>query len=72
MVVVRFSSLFDFEQRTVRLLDGQSYPLGALHHFGMDELLQAMIDFSEDFASLCLSPTEIDHFAAVALLTAGE
>ena len=69
---MRFSSLFDFEQRTVRLLDGQSYPLGALHHFGMDELLQAMIDFSEDFTSLCLSPTEIDHFAAVALLTAGE
>uniref|UniRef100_UPI0035901B64 nuclear receptor subfamily 1 group D member 2-like isoform X2 n=1 Tax=Myxine glutinosa TaxID=7769 RepID=UPI0035901B64 len=70
VVAVRFSSLFDFEQRTVRLLDGQSYPLGALHHFGMDELLQAMIDFSEEFVSLCLSPIEIDHFAAVALLTA--
>lgn len=70
--MVRFCTLFNFEERTVTFLNGQTYPLPTLHVLGMGSLLEAMFEFSEKLGSLGLEPDEMALFMAVVLVSAGE
>ncbi|XP_062841386.1 nuclear receptor subfamily 1 group D member 2a isoform X2 [Trichomycterus rosablanca] len=70
VLMVRFSSLFDVQQRTVRFLSGQSYSVEALRSMGAGELLCSMFDFTEKLTALRLSPEEMSLFTAVVLISA--
>ncbi|MCJ8744679.1 hypothetical protein PDJAM_G00121560 [Pangasius djambal] len=70
VLMVRFCSLFDAKQRTVRFLNGQTYPLASLRALGMGSLLDAMFDFSEKLSMLGLESDEMSLFMAVVLVSA--
>lgn len=70
VLMVRFCSLFDPKERTVTFLNGQTYSLASLRALGMGSLLDAMFEFSEKLASLCLEPDEMALFMAVVLVSA--
>ncbi|XP_046731556.1 LOW QUALITY PROTEIN: nuclear receptor subfamily 1, group D, member 4b [Silurus meridionalis] len=70
VLMVRFSSLFNVKQRTVRFLNGQTYPMASLRALGMGTLLDAMFDFSEKLSILGLESDELSLFMAVVLVSA--
>ncbi|XP_008411928.1 nuclear receptor subfamily 1 group D member 1-like isoform X1 [Poecilia reticulata] len=70
VLMVRFCTLFNAEQRTVTFLNGQTYPLSTLRVLGMGSLLDAMFEFSEKLGSLGLEPDEMALFMAVVLVSA--
>ncbi|XP_074500424.1 nuclear receptor subfamily 1, group D, member 4a isoform X1 [Sebastes fasciatus] len=70
VLMVRFCTLFNAEERTVTFLNGQTYPLSTLRALGMGSLLDAMFDFSEKLGSLGLEPDEMALFMAVVLVSA--
>ncbi|KAM4563554.1 nuclear receptor subfamily 1, group D, member 4a [Odontesthes bonariensis] len=70
VLMVRFCTLFNAEQRTVTFLNGQTYPLSTLKALGMSSLLDAMFEFSEKLGSLGLEPDEMALFMAVVLVSA--
>ncbi|KAF3860455.1 hypothetical protein F7725_000710 [Dissostichus mawsoni] len=70
VLMVRFCTLFNAEERTVTFLNGQTYPLSTLRALGMGTLLDAMFDFSEKLGSLGLEPDEMALFMAVVLVSA--
>ncbi|XP_038143245.1 nuclear receptor subfamily 1, group D, member 4a isoform X1 [Cyprinodon tularosa] len=70
VLMVRFCTLFNAEQRTVTFLNGQTYPLSTLRVLGMGSLLDAMFEFSEKLDSLGLEPDEMALFMAVVLVSA--
>ncbi|KAM3617840.1 uncharacterized protein V6R79_011828 [Siganus canaliculatus] len=70
VLMVRFCTLFNAEQRTVTFLNGQTYPLSTLRALGMGSLLDAMFEFSEKLGSLGLEPDEMALFMAVVLVSA--
>ena len=65
VLMVRFCTLFNAQERTVTFLNGQTYPLASLRALGMDCLLDAMFEFSEKLGSLGLEPDEMALFMAV-------
>ncbi|XP_073325610.1 nuclear receptor subfamily 1, group D, member 4a [Pagrus major] len=70
VLMVRFCTLFNAEERTVTFLNGQTYPLSTLRTLGMGSLLDAMFEFSEKLGSLGLEPDEMALFMAVVLVSA--
>ncbi|XP_069544142.1 nuclear receptor subfamily 1, group D, member 4a [Brachyistius frenatus] len=70
VLMVRFCTLFNAEERTVTFLNGQTYPLSTLRALGMGFLLDAMFEFSERLGSLRLEPDEMALFMAVVLVSA--
>ncbi|TRY88525.1 hypothetical protein DNTS_014076 [Danionella cerebrum] len=70
VLMVRFSSLFNYKDRSVTFLNGQTYPLGVLQGLGMGSLLDAMFEFSCKLSSLCLEADEMALFMAVVLVSA--
>ncbi|CAN9516103.1 unnamed protein product [Ophioblennius macclurei] len=70
VLMVRFCTLFNAEERTVTFLNGQTYPLSTLRALGMGALLDAMFEFSEKLGSLGLEPDEMALFMAVVLVSA--
>ncbi|KAM9342069.1 nuclear receptor subfamily 1 group D member 2-like [Pholidichthys leucotaenia] len=70
VLMVRFCSLFNAEERTVTFLNGKTYPLPTLRALGMGSLLDAMFEFSEKLGSLGLEPDEMALFMAVVLVSA--
>ncbi|XP_042347253.1 nuclear receptor subfamily 1, group D, member 4a [Plectropomus leopardus] len=70
VLMVRFCTLFNAEERTVTFLNGQTYPLSTLRALGMGSLLDAMFEFSEKLGSLGLEPDEMALFMAVVLVSA--
>lgn len=70
VLMVRFCTLFNAEERTVTFLNGQKYPLPTLRGLGMGSLLDAMFEFSEKLGSLGLEPDEMALFMAVVLVSA--
>ncbi|KAK2851409.1 hypothetical protein Q5P01_007685 [Channa striata] len=70
VLMVRFCTLFNAEERTVTFLNGQKYPLSTLRVLGMGSLLDAMFVFSEKLGSLGLEPDEMALFMAVVLVSA--
>ncbi|KAM4610874.1 nuclear receptor subfamily 1, group D, member 4a [Polymixia lowei] len=70
VLMVRFCTLFNAEERTVTFLNGQTYPLSTLRTLGMSSLLDAMFEFSEKLGSLRLEPDEMALFMAVVLVSA--
>nr|AIM47944.1 NR1D1 [Pantodon buchholzi] len=70
VLMVRFASLFNVEERTVTFISGTTYSLESLHGMGMSDLLGAMFDFSEKLSGLDLSPEELGLFTAVVLISA--
>ncbi|KAM9855676.1 nuclear receptor subfamily 1, group D, member 4a [Aulostomus maculatus] len=70
VLMVRFCTLFNAEERTVTFLNGQTYPLSTLRALGMGSLLDAMFEFSEKLGSLGLQPDEMALFMAVVLVSA--
>ncbi|XP_041860542.1 nuclear receptor subfamily 1, group D, member 4a [Melanotaenia boesemani] len=70
VLMVRFCTLFNAEERTVTFLNGQTYPLSTLRALGMSSLLDAMFEFSEKLSSLGLEPDEMALFMAVVLVSA--
>ncbi|KAJ8017023.1 hypothetical protein DPEC_G00013460 [Dallia pectoralis] len=70
VLMVRFCTLFNPEERTVTFLNGQTYPLSTLRGLGMGALLDAMFNFSEKMGALRLEPDEMALFMAVVLVSA--
>ncbi|XP_076023321.1 nuclear receptor subfamily 1, group D, member 4a [Genypterus blacodes] len=70
VLMVRFCTLFNAQERTVTFLNGQTYPLSTLRALGMGSLLDAMFEFSEKLGSLGLEPDEMALFMAVVLVSA--
>ncbi|XP_051281766.1 nuclear receptor subfamily 1 group D member 1 [Dicentrarchus labrax] len=70
VLMVRFCTLFNAQERTVTFLNGQTYPLSTLRVLGMGSLLDAMFEFSEKLGSLGLEPDEMALFMAVVLVSA--
>ncbi|KAM4570474.1 nuclear receptor subfamily 1, group D, member 4a isoform 1-T1 [Fundulus diaphanus] len=70
VLMVRFCTLFNAEQRTVTFLNGQTYSLSTLRALGMGSLLDAMFEFSGKLGSLGLEPDEMALFMAVVLVSA--
>ncbi|XP_056404571.1 nuclear receptor subfamily 1 group D member 1 isoform X2 [Hyla sarda] len=70
VLMVRFASLFDVRERSLRFLSGATYSLPELQAMGMGELLSSMFDFSEKLASLNLSQEELGIFTALVLVSA--
>ncbi|XP_059920891.1 nuclear receptor subfamily 1, group D, member 4a [Gadus macrocephalus] len=70
VLMVRFCTLFNAEERTLTFLNGQTYPLATLRALGMGSLLDAMFEFSEKLGSLGLEPDEMALFMAVVLVSA--
>ncbi|OCT59894.1 nuclear receptor subfamily 1 group D member 1 [Xenopus laevis] len=70
VLMVRFASLFDARERSLRFLSGATYSLPDLQAMGMGELLGSMFDFSEKLASLSLSQEELGIFTALVLVSA--
>uniref|UniRef100_A0A4W5PD39 Nuclear receptor subfamily 1, group D, member 4a n=1 Tax=Hucho hucho TaxID=62062 RepID=A0A4W5PD39_9TELE len=70
VLMVRFCTMFNPEERTVTFLNGQTYPLSTLRALGMGALLDAIFDFSEKLGTLRLEPDEMALFMAVVLLSA--
>ncbi|XP_041701492.1 nuclear receptor subfamily 1 group D member 1 [Coregonus clupeaformis] len=70
VLMVRFCTLFNPEERTVTFLNGQTYPLSTLRVLGMGALLNSMFDFSEKLGTLRLEPDEMALFMAVVLVSA--
>nr|XP_046200473.1 nuclear receptor subfamily 1 group D member 1-like [Oncorhynchus gorbuscha] len=70
VLMVRYCTLFNPEERTVTFLNGQTYPLSSLRALGMGALLNSMFDFSEKLGTLRLEPEEIALFMAVVLVSA--
>ncbi|KAL0978291.1 hypothetical protein UPYG_G00168480 [Umbra pygmaea] len=70
VLMVRFCSLFDAEEKTVTFLSGQTYSLTSLRALGMGCLLDAMFEFSEKLGALGLEPDEMALFMAVVLVSA--
>ncbi|KAE8574859.1 hypothetical protein XENTR_v10003607 [Xenopus tropicalis] len=72
VLMVRFASLFDAREHSLRFLSGATYSLPELHAMGMGELLSSMFDFSEKLSSLSLSQEELGIFTALVLVSAGQ
>lgn len=70
VLMVRFCSLFNYKERTVTFLNGQTYPLATLRGLGMGSLLNAMFEFSSKLCSLGLESDEMALFMAVVLVSA--
>ncbi|XP_023847497.1 nuclear receptor subfamily 1 group D member 1 [Salvelinus sp. IW2-2015] len=70
VLMVRYCTLFNPEERTVTFLNGQTYPLSSLRALGMGALLNSMFDFSEKLGTLRLEPEEMALFMAVVLVSA--
>ncbi|XP_053550019.1 nuclear receptor subfamily 1 group D member 1 [Bombina bombina] len=70
VLMVRFASLFDVQDRSLRFLSGATYSFPELQAMGMGELLSSMFDFSEKLASLNLSQEELGIFTALVLVSA--
>ncbi|KAF7662735.1 hypothetical protein LDENG_00227310 [Lucifuga dentata] len=70
VLMVRFCTLFNAEERTLTFLNGQTYPLSTLRALGMGSLLDAMFEFSGKLGSLGLEPDEMALFMAVVLVSA--
>ncbi|XP_056279674.1 nuclear receptor subfamily 1, group D, member 4a isoform X2 [Pseudoliparis swirei] len=70
VLMVRFCTLFNADERTVTFLNGQTYSLSTLRALGMGSLLDAMFDFSEKLSSLGLQPDDMALFMAVVLVSA--
>ncbi|XP_072270925.1 nuclear receptor subfamily 1 group D member 1 isoform X1 [Pyxicephalus adspersus] len=70
VLMVRFATLFDVHERSLRFLSGATYSLPELQAMGMGELLSSMFDFSEKLASLNLSQEELGIFTALVLVSA--
>ncbi|XP_041963324.1 nuclear receptor subfamily 1 group D member 2a [Alosa sapidissima] len=70
VLMVRFASLFDINERTVTFMSGRKYSLEALRSMGAGELLNSMFEFSEKLLSLHLSEDEMSLFTAVVLVSA--
>ncbi|XP_055043418.2 nuclear receptor subfamily 1, group D, member 4a isoform X1 [Misgurnus anguillicaudatus] len=70
VLMVRFCSLFNYKERTVTFLNGQTYPLATLRGLGMGSLLDAMFEFSSKLCSLGLESDEMALFMAVVLVSA--
>ncbi|XP_062394715.1 nuclear receptor subfamily 1 group D member 2a [Sardina pilchardus] len=70
VLMVRFASLFDINERTVTFMSGRKYSLEALRSMGAGELLNSMFEFSEKLLSLQLSQDEMSLFTAVVLVSA--
>ncbi|KAG8446741.1 hypothetical protein GDO86_014267 [Hymenochirus boettgeri] len=70
VLMVRFASLFDARERSLRFLSGAVYSLPELQAMGMGELLSSMFDFSEKLSSLNLSEEELGIFTALVLVSA--
>ncbi|TNN82502.1 Nuclear receptor subfamily 1 group D member 2 [Liparis tanakae] len=70
VLMVRFCTLFNADERSVTFLNGQTYSLSTLRALGMGSLLDAMFDFSEKLSSLGLQPDEMALFMAVVLVSA--
>ncbi|XP_077315953.1 nuclear receptor subfamily 1 group D member 1 [Lithobates pipiens] len=70
VLMVRFATLFDVRERSLRFLSGATYSLPELQAMGMGELLSSMFDFSEKLASLNLSQEELGIFTALVLVSA--
>ncbi|XP_064778363.1 nuclear receptor subfamily 1 group D member 2-like [Oncorhynchus masou masou] len=70
VLMVRYCTLFNPEERTVTFLNGQTYPLSSLRALGMGALLTSMFDFSEKLGTLRLEPEEMALFMAVVLVSA--
>ncbi|XP_071203536.1 nuclear receptor subfamily 1 group D member 1-like [Salvelinus alpinus] len=70
VLMVRFCTMFNPEERTVTFLNGQTYPLSTLRALGMGALLDAIFDFSEKLGTLRLEPDEMALFMAVVLVSA--
>ncbi|KAM3922733.1 nuclear receptor subfamily 1 group D member 1 [Leptodactylus fuscus] len=70
VLMVRFASLFDVRERSLRFLSGATYSLPELQAMGMGELLSSMFDFSEKLASLNLSQEELGIFTALVIVSA--
>lgn len=71
VLVVRFASLFNTEDRTVTFQGGKKYGVEALRSMGAGNLLNSMFDFSEKLTGLGLSEEEMSLFTAVVLVSAG-
>uniref|UniRef100_A0A1A8ANY2 Nuclear receptor subfamily 1, group D, member 2b n=1 Tax=Nothobranchius furzeri TaxID=105023 RepID=A0A1A8ANY2_NOTFU len=70
VLVVRFASLFNVNERTVTFLGGQKYSVDTLRAMGSGDLLNSMLDFSEKLMNLGLSEEEMSLFTAVVLVSA--
>ncbi|KAM4692550.1 nuclear receptor subfamily 1 group D member 1 [Rhinophrynus dorsalis] len=70
VLMVRFASLFDVRERSLRFLSGATYSLPELQAMGMGELLGSMFDFSEKLSSLNLTQEELGIFTALVLVSA--
>lgn len=70
VLMVRFASLFDMNERTVTFMSGRKYSLEALRSMGAGELLNSMFEFSEKLLALQLSEEEMSLFTAVVLVSA--
>ncbi|KAL2104263.1 hypothetical protein ACEWY4_001131 [Coilia grayii] len=70
VLMVRFCSLFNPQDRTVTFLNGKTYPLAAVRALGMGSLLDAMFEFSEKLGALGLEADEMALFMAVVLVSA--
>lgn len=71
VLVVRFASLFDVQQRIVTFLSGKKYSVETLCSMGAGDLLNSMLDFSKKLRALDLSEEEMSLFTAVVLVSAG-
>lgn len=70
VLMVRFVSLFDVKERTVRFLSGRKYSVDLLRSMGAGELLNCMFEFSEKLTALQLNEEEMRLFSAVVLVSA--
>lgn len=70
VLMVRFVSLFDVKERTVRFLSGRKYSVDLLRSMGAGELLNCMFEFSEKLTVLQLNEEEMRLFSAVVLVSA--
>ncbi|XP_035284618.1 nuclear receptor subfamily 1 group D member 2b [Anguilla anguilla] len=70
VLVVRFASLFDAQDRTVTFLSGKKYGVEALRSMGAGHLLTSMLDFTQKLTALGLSEEEMSLFTAVVLVSA--
>ncbi|XP_013997913.2 nuclear receptor subfamily 1 group D member 2 isoform X1 [Salmo salar] len=70
VLVVRFASLFDVKDRTVKFLGGNKYSVETLQAMGAGDFLTSMMDFSDKLMGLGLSEEEMSLFTAVVLISA--
>lgn len=70
VLMVRFASLFNVKEQTVKFISGTKYSLEELRQMGMGDLLNSMFDFSEKLNNLSLTEEELALFTAVVLVSA--